>query len=68
MQIGENIRALRIKKGLSQMELARQIGVGQSMIRHIERGAKIPSLIVALDLAKALDCTVEEMCTDKNYI
>ncbi len=68
MQIGENIRALRIKKGLSQMELARQIGVGQSMIGHIERGAKIPSLIVALDLAKALDCTVEEMCTDKNYI
>lgn len=67
MQIGENIRELRIKKGLSQTELAQQIGVGQSMIGHIERGAKIPSLIVALDLAKALGCTVEEMCTDKNY-
>ncbi|MGN0537910.1 MAG: helix-turn-helix domain-containing protein [Acutalibacteraceae bacterium] len=68
MQIGENIRELRIKKGLSQTELANQIGVGQSMIGHIERGAKIPSLIVALDLAKALGCTVEEMCADRNHI
>lgn len=64
MQIGENIKKLRTQKGLTQAELAQQIGIGQTMIGHIERGAKIPSLIVALDLAKALGCTVEEMCKD----
>ena len=50
---------------MTQAELAQQVGIGQTMIGHIERGAKIPSLIVALDLAKLLDCTVEELCEDE---
>ncbi len=64
MNIGENIKQMRNKKGWTQAELAHKVGIGQTMIGHIERGAKIPSLIVALDLAKALGCTVEEMCKD----
>ena len=64
MNIAENLKKLRSQAGMTQEELAKIVGIGTSMIGHIERGAKIPSLIVALDLAKALNCTVEEMCAD----
>lgn len=65
MKIGENIKRFRIKKGMTQAELAQKIGITQTMIGHIERGAKVPSLIVALDIAEVLECTVEEMCKEE---
>ena len=52
MNIGKNVKKLRIQKGLTQSELAQVVGVGASMIGHIEKGLKIPSLAVALEMAK----------------
>lgn len=60
--IGESVRKLRTQKGLTQTELAEKVGVGQTMIARVEHGAKIPSLPLALDLAKVFGCTVDEMC------
>ena len=47
---------------MSQRELARRVGVNQTMIAHIENGLRIPSLAVSLDLAEALKTTVDELC------
>lgn len=49
MDIGENIKQMRIKKGLTQEELAQNLGISQSMIGHIESGRKLPSIPLAVD-------------------
>lgn len=61
MRIGENIKQMRDKKGWTQEELAEKLGIGQTMIGHIERGRKLPSLMLAIDIAKALDCTMNDI-------
>ncbi len=60
MSIGENIRHLRLDNGLSQMELARQAHVSGPMINMIERGTKVPSLLLSAELAKVLQCSVND--------
>lgn len=62
MNLGENVKKLRAEKGMTQEELAEAVGVQTSMIGHIERGMKVPSLAVALRLGEVLECTVDEMC------
>lgn len=66
MNIGKNVKKLRIQKGLTQSELAQVVGVVASMIGHIEKGLKIPSLAVALEMAKFFGCSVEEMCEEES--
>ncbi len=62
MKIAENLKKFREEKGLTQEELAQFVGVNQSMIAHIENGLRIPSLAVSLELAEALNTTVDELC------
>lgn len=62
MKIAENLKKFREEQGMSQRELARRVGVNQTMIAHIENGLRIPSLAVSLDLAEALKTTVDELC------
>ncbi len=64
MNIGENIKKIRTKLGMTQVELAQAVNVNKSMIGLIETGRKLPSLMLAVDIAKTLGCTVEEMCKD----
>lgn len=66
MNIGKNIRDKREAKGLTQLTLSNESGVGTSMICQIEKGMKIPSLAVALSIAKALECTVDELCREES--
>ena len=62
MKIAENLKKFRKQQGLSQKELAQVVGVNQTMIAHIENGVKIPSLAVSLELAEALNTTVDKLC------
>ena len=55
MSVGENLKALRKKKGVTQREVAK-------MLSAIETEIKQPSLNVALALAKYYGITVEELC------
>lgn len=61
MSIGENIKALREKKGLSQREVSNELFISVQMISGIETGIKQPSLNIALALAKFFGVTVEEL-------
>lgn len=58
MSIGENIRALRLKRGMTQEELAERIGVSQSMLCCIERGTKACAMQLGAEIARALSCPV----------
>lgn len=66
MSIGENIKARRIKKGQTQEEFAFQIGVGRSMLAQIERGSKIPNMLLGMEIAKALGCRMDELVESEN--
>ena len=61
-EIGKRISKFRKQNNMSQKELAQVVGVNQTMIAHIENGVKIPSLAVSLELAAALNTTVDELC------
>jgi putative transcriptional regulator len=55
---------LRQKMGeanLSQAALGEKVGVSQQMIAHILMGRKRPTLELAVAMARALGCTVDEI-------
>lgn len=54
-------RACREARGLTQEEVAKGIGVSRQTIVAIEKGNYVPSVALAMDLAKLLDCTVEKL-------
>lgn len=61
MNLGTNLKKRRSEKGLTQAELAEIVGVTAPMINQIEHGVKIPSLPTAIEIAKALDTTIDAL-------
>lgn len=55
------LKEARIKKGLSQMELAKIVGVSRNTISSIETGQFNPTAKLALILCIALDTTFEKL-------
>ena len=55
------VRELREAKGLSQGELAEEVDVSRQTINSIEVGRYVPSLPLALKLARFFGQQVEEM-------
>ena len=58
-KFSERLKELRIEKQLSQKELAEKISTGQSSISAWERGEREPLAHQLIDLAYALDCSVD---------
>jgi putative transcriptional regulator len=56
-----DVRIRRDQEGLSQGELARELGVSRQTINSIETGRYVPSLPLALALARFFETSVEEM-------
>ena len=54
----------RAARGLSQGELAAALDVSRQTINSIEKGRYVPSLPLALALARYFDTTVEELFDD----
>lgn len=59
--IGAQIRRLRLKRGMTQEQLAEAAGVGVTHISHIETGNSIPSLQVLIDIINSLDCSADDL-------
>ena len=55
------VHELRTQLGLSQAELANEMGVSRQTINSIETGRYLPSLPLALSLARYFDESVEEI-------
>jgi transcriptional regulator with XRE-family HTH domain len=58
---GKHLKALRETAGLSQRELAEQIGEIHSNVHYWESSGNLPRSNVLLPMAKALGVTVEEL-------
>ncbi|MFA5750805.1 MAG: helix-turn-helix transcriptional regulator [Candidatus Paceibacterota bacterium] len=60
-KLGENLKKLRIKKDISQIELARILGVDRSFVSNIENGKNNPTLSTITSLAKVLGVSTNEL-------
>jgi len=58
------VRTLRAKRNLAQGELAEAMGVSRQTINSIENERYMPSLPLAIALARYFDVPVEEMFGD----
>ena len=56
-----NLEDLRKSSGLTQQELSESAEVSRKSINAIENGIYIPSTVLALKIAKTLNCNVEEL-------
>lgn len=52
---------LRIKKGLTQEDLARSVGVTRQTVIAIEKGNYTPSVLLAIKIARYFKKRVEEV-------
>lgn len=60
-----DIKPLRIAAGISQDELARKSLVSRVSIARYESGKREPKLSIAVKLADALGCSVDELIGKK---
>ena len=55
------IRELRARDNLTQMDLARKVGVRRETIVFLEKGKYNPSLKLAYDIARVFKLRIEEV-------
>lgn len=60
----KNLKKIRLRKGLTQAELASKVGVLNTTICNYESGFREPDLETLKKLAAALECTVDELLED----
>ena len=59
-----NLRKIRKEKGITQEQLANQIGAKRTRITNYETGYREPNLETLRNLATALEVTVDELIGD----
>lgn len=59
--LARNLRALRLTRGASQAQIARQAGVPRATLAHLESGEANPTLSVLRAVSLALGVSIEEL-------
>lgn len=52
--VGENVRRLRLARGLTQEQLAESCGYSQQYISGLEQGRRNPTVVTLFELGQAL--------------
>lgn len=60
-KLGENLKKIRLSKGITQISIAKTLGVDRSFVSNIENGKTNPTLSTISSLAKVLGVTVSEL-------
>lgn len=58
---GENLKRLRVEKGISQEDMAKKIKIHANHVSRYERGLSAPSIEVVEKMAKLLDVSIDEL-------
>lgn len=61
LKVSNRLRVLRAEAGITQERLAQDVGVTRVTVNCVERGEYLPSLELALLLARRFGRTVEEV-------
>lgn len=59
--VGNDLKEIRSKLGMTQAELAEQVGVARVSIIAIENGRFIPTIETALRISQALGIPIEKI-------
>lgn len=59
--IGAKVKQIRIKKDITQEQLAEAVGVGVTHISHLETGAGTVSLKVFIAIVNHLGCSADDL-------
>lgn len=62
--LGQRIRLMRKKKGLTQLHLSELVSLSPTYISYIESGYKSMSLATFIEIANALNVTADELLVD----
>ena len=62
MEFSHQLLQARKRRGLSQLELAEQIGVSRQAVSKWETGEAAPDLVKLLALAEALGISLDQLC------
>lgn len=60
-RFGRRLRNLRLEKKLTQADVAREVGVGQTAVSQWEIGSTAPTLANIYELARLFDVTAGEL-------
>ncbi len=60
-KFSDKIRTIRASRGLTQAELAAEVGISRQALAAIESGAYLPNVAIAVRLARVVGLTVEEL-------
>jgi len=60
-KLGKNLKRIRIKKAISQGDIARSLDVSRGFISNIENGKTNPTLETIARLAKAVGVSTNEL-------
>lgn len=66
INLGNNLRSIRLKKGYTQEELANEVGVEISQISRIERGLLNTSIYLLYEIAFVLQVEIHELLVVKD--
>ncbi|MFT5295904.1 MAG: transcriptional regulator with XRE-family HTH domain [Colwellia sp.] len=66
--IGKNIKVMRVKRDMSQAELAFSANVDQSYLSRVENGSVNITVIKLSKLALAMNCKVQELLPENSLI
>jgi transcriptional regulator with XRE-family HTH domain len=58
---GAHLRQMRLKRHLTQPQLAERCGSNVPFISNVERGVMLPGLAMLVRLADALECKVSDL-------
>ncbi len=64
-KLGQSVRYIRVKKGLSQEELAFRANLNMNSISTLERGLNNIKIKTLYNIANALDVKIEEILNCK---
>ena len=65
MALGENIKRMRMAKGLTQQELAVKLNVVRQTVSKWEKGLSVPDSQMLIELAEQLETTVTALLGDE---
>ncbi|MDN5371206.1 MAG: hypothetical protein PWR19_252 [Carnobacterium sp.] len=65
MEIGNQIKNLRIQKNLTQEELAERTNLSKGYISQVERDLSVPSMEVFFDILEVLGCSPKDFFDEK---
>jgi len=61
---GKRVRQLRLAAGWTQEQLAEAAGITTTYTSDLERGTKVPSLTIVLQISRAFRISVAELLRD----